>query len=534
MKSFGENQAHDRKTPSTPAPRQRLAALAPEQSARLILFAALLLGGWLRFSPGALAGFPLNDGGMFAAAIESLLKNHLALPARLPYNGLEIPFVYPPLPFYAAALFQAALRVPVTSLLIWLPAALSTLCIPAVYRLLRALTPNPLVAAGAALLYAFLPAGMTWLVMGGGLTRSFGLLFLLLTTRSAYGLFQQNEKGSGWQTALWGSLTILSHPEMALHAAGLAATLLLFAPRRENFLRALGVGAAILTFTSPWWATALLRFGLEPFRQAAALGGHDWLWILQQLGLLELSGEKLTAALGLLGLGVLLARREFLPVALFCLPYLANPRNAGSVAIVFLAYAVSVACFDLIAPGLQNHAPHGRAALAGLAVYAALTLLLGATLETAQQSRIIITPQDRQALGWVSAHTPTDSRFLVLTGSSHPFYDPVPEWFPVLAERTSLGTLQGREWQFGEHFSIEMGQLLALQQCYYLTEPCLAERAAVYPPAGYVYVEKTCAGQAGCALPAGQQSPLIASLRQAGDSYKVVFENEGVVIFARR
>ena len=42
----------------------------------LILFIALILGGIVRFMPVAMAGFPVNDGGMFYVMVEELKLNH--------------------------------------------------------------------------------------------------------------------------------------------------------------------------------------------------------------------------------------------------------------------------------------------------------------------------------------------------------------------------------------------------------------------------------------------------------------------------
>ncbi len=53
--------------------------------------------------------FPLNDGGLFATMIQDLVNNRLLLPASTTYNGLDIPFAYPPLAFYVAALANQAL-----------------------------------------------------------------------------------------------------------------------------------------------------------------------------------------------------------------------------------------------------------------------------------------------------------------------------------------------------------------------------------------------------------------------------------------
>ena len=58
----------------------------------LILLAALLFGTLFRFFPSWLAGFPINDGGMFYTMMKDLQVNHFLPPAHTTYNNLNIPF----------------------------------------------------------------------------------------------------------------------------------------------------------------------------------------------------------------------------------------------------------------------------------------------------------------------------------------------------------------------------------------------------------------------------------------------------------
>ncbi|HNM37713.1 MAG TPA: hypothetical protein PKI33_11655, partial [Anaerolineales bacterium] len=68
----------------------------------LILGSAVILGSIVRLLPGVLAGFPLNDGGMFLSMVKDLQTSHYVLPKFTTYNYLNIPFAYPPFGFYFA------------------------------------------------------------------------------------------------------------------------------------------------------------------------------------------------------------------------------------------------------------------------------------------------------------------------------------------------------------------------------------------------------------------------------------------------
>ncbi|MFM8875993.1 MAG: hypothetical protein ACKOGC_07965, partial [Anaerolineae bacterium] len=66
--------------------------LTEDEISILILIIAILLGGWFRFMPAWLAGFPVNDGGMFYTMMEELQANHFVPPLYTSYNHLNIPF----------------------------------------------------------------------------------------------------------------------------------------------------------------------------------------------------------------------------------------------------------------------------------------------------------------------------------------------------------------------------------------------------------------------------------------------------------
>ena len=65
--------------------------------ADLILMLAIIIGAFMRFNPTLLAGFAINDGGMFAVMVDDLKASRYVLPAFTTYNHLNIPFAYPPL-----------------------------------------------------------------------------------------------------------------------------------------------------------------------------------------------------------------------------------------------------------------------------------------------------------------------------------------------------------------------------------------------------------------------------------------------------
>jgi hypothetical protein len=73
--------------------------------------------------------------------------------------------------------------------------------------------------------------------------------------------------------------------------------------------------------------------------------------------------------------------------------------------------------------------------------------------------------QDREAMTWVDKSAAGDAVFLVWTGIKSPEIDPYVEWFPALANRRNLTTLQGYEWLLSDGFYDQYGELARLQQC---------------------------------------------------------------------
>ena len=164
------------------------------QLSRLFFFCAILFGSLVRLYPVWAAGFPVNDGGMFYRMVQDLIDSGFRIPLHTTYNQLQIPFAYPPLPFYLAGGLHLVLRIPVLEIIHWLPAFFSILTIPAFFWLAHVFLVNEKKAAVAALFFAFLPRSFEWLIMGGGLTRAPATLFFLLFAGCLVRVFRDQDR----------------------------------------------------------------------------------------------------------------------------------------------------------------------------------------------------------------------------------------------------------------------------------------------------------------------------------------------------
>ncbi|MHB1223003.1 MAG: hypothetical protein ACYC2G_02995, partial [Gemmatimonadaceae bacterium] len=134
-------------------------------------------------------------------------------------------------------------------------------------------------------------------------------------------------------------------------------------------------------------------------------------------------------------------------------------------------------------------------------------------------------PADRAAMRWVATHTDTSARFLVLTDSPWQV-DRLSEWFPVLAGRVSVATVQGTEWLPRGSFDASIRRQSRLTACASRGTACL-DSLGTDPalPFTHVYVP-TGPGTACCRA-------LLGALRR-DPRFRVVHEDGAATIIARR
>jgi hypothetical protein len=84
----------------------------------------------------------------------------------------------------------------------------------------------------------------------------------------------------------------------------------------------------------------------------------------------------------------------------------------------------------------------------------------------------VLPREERQAMAWVAERAPAEARFAVVSGEPWST-DRSSEWFPVLARRVSVATVQGTEWLPDRAFSRRAEQHRELQQCGSRDVACL-------------------------------------------------------------
>ena len=463
-----------------------------ERLSILILSFGLLLGAYARFLPTLMVGFPVTDGGLFYVMTKALQTGHYNLPSFVDYNGISIPFAYPPLGFYLTALVSDIFHMPLIEAFRWIPAAGSVIFVIAFFPLAAVILKSPLKGSLATVFFALLPRSISWYIMGGGITRVLGHLFLMLLLFSAYKLFTTPSKKYLVMTILFGCGVVLSYPEASLHAVVLCIVLWAFFGRsKEGIKNALLVALGVVVLTAPFFLTVISRHGLQPYLSAAQTGFQSPLaWVAILTG--SFADEKfvtLISALALLGFVVTLSRREFLlPVWLF-LPAIIDPRSAASISIIAWSMLAAIGFVDVVIPGLYaltNKIQENQDIdsnwniyfMNSAAIKIALTALIfyaffGTVLSDQVYPKVSLTPSDRIAMDWIAHNIPQQSRFVIVTGETEAFGDSVSEWFPVLTKSNSIATIQGYEWLPGKRFQTKMDEYYSLQACINKTYDCV-------------------------------------------------------------
>ncbi len=394
----------------------------------LLLFTALLFGAVVRFVPAASNQFPLNDGGLFYTMIRDLKANHFILPQFTTYNFVDIPFAYPPLGFYIAGIFSSLLPVSDLQVLLWLPSVVNTLAIFFFYKFAEQILPSRTSAALAALVYALSSRAFLWQVMGGGITRAFGMLFLILMLGQAVQLFREYNHKRLALTILFGAFTVLSHPQTALHAVlGGAMIFIFYGRNKRGFISALMVGAGVVLLTAPWWGTIFLRYGFAPLLSAGQTSQRTLEFYLIVLQLHSPANYPAVPFLIFFYIGLCLSfkRRDFFFIAWIVFAYSSSNQ-----------------------PEVVLAKPISQMLVFGSAFY----FLLAAGVSDFQLINTSLKPADLEMIAWVNANVEDEKNFLLSTGREFSMSDPMQEWFPALTKQHSATTMQGLEWTLSEKF----------------------------------------------------------------------------------
>jgi hypothetical protein len=501
----------------------------------MVTAGVVLIGVVLRAIPTIAAGFPVNDGGLFAAFSSDIVQAGFRLPHATTYNGLDIPFAYPPLAFFVAAIAHAITGLSFVELLRWIPLITTIGSLPVAALIIRNLTASDrryLLAFGA---FAVIPRSYIWLVGGGGLTRSLGFLLALGAIYVAIRVFR-GDTNRAW-LALGGllGLSVLAHPQAGPFAVGSMVVLFAFiTPKggRTVVLFAMVRACAVATIVVvPWLLHVWVNYGLGPLLSAAQTGGSP-LDGLVTLASVQFSGGPLYVLSGLTLFGIFIAlvnRIWIIPVWLAVI-VVSDPRAGLTYATLPASLAIALAVDDLgrLATRWGSRRRARRAfSVVGLCALLALGTLDGAIVMASSGTPTAgLSDDTRAAMDWARNNTDPSARFLIVSGL--PWHlDSASEWFPYLADRQSVATVQGHEWIGGNDFRRIESQHAWLQRCAFeRRSDCIAQWQRVVGPVDYIVLSDR-------GSPADSESCCLAMIRTSDLSdAEVVFRRKSVVMLA--
>jgi hypothetical protein len=506
----------------------------PARMAWLLVGAITMAGLVVRAIPVALSDFPVNDGGLFLAMTRAIQDAGWSLPATVAWNGSELPFIYPPLAFYKAGLLNSLFGLDLYGIFRWFPLLTSVLIVPAVYLVARQLLRSELGAAAATLAYALAPSSYVWMIQGGGVTRSPGLLVAILALWQIVILVRQPTRGRAIVVGLLAGSTALVHPGAAVFL-GLSAVLVwLFEGRSRRALVHAAAAAGIgLVVVAPWLIIVASRFGLAALVDVPS-NGPDLRFALLTMLSTRFTGLPFFDPLGVIGLAmafVCLYRRQWLLPAWFLVATALSPQYA----MVPFGLLVGAAAQTLASKRREVRSPPlspwlARVPAVGVAVLAACLVFEGLVSAAAVLDPGLpvhaLSAERRDAMAWVAAELEPDARVALITDSVWP-RDPDSEWFPLLAERQSVATVQGSEWLGVPAFFETRGAHHTLQTCVRMASvACVQEWLAEWP-ADYVYLPK--GHLHGPSSPADCCADLRDALR-AAPGFTVIYDGPGATI----
>jgi hypothetical protein len=255
---------------------------------------------------------------------------------------------------------------------------------------------------------------------------------------------------------------------------------------RDDRLLIMVLLVGVLLLSSPWWVTILQHHGIAAFYQAGQVTHSRWLfWTI--LFALSFTGEYTTviAVFALIGFFIQLAKKKtFFPLwAMICL--IADPRGGIPASIFPFTVLAMSALTEGIAPQLlniktDNQYPdswaHSLYTKIGRLFFGFFILLFlyNAYNVSNTLSYQVLGPEEFEAINWVKSNTGVTDHFLILDEQGNPLLSPLTEWFPALAGRRSIATLQGTEWLGGDkHYNKQYPAIASLHECLYKDVNCL-------------------------------------------------------------
>ena len=478
--------------------------------------------------------YPAYGAGMYMQIVKQIQTNAFQPPLRIHhYSANGVPFAYPPLMFYVAAVVRSLGNIGPIAYARYVPGLVIIATVIPYYYLAKGFLHTSSKAGVATVVLATAPPVLTWHLSAGGIVRAPAFLLTVVGLFGGMRLFGAGDRRWLIPCAVLFGLTILSHPTYIVF---FGVSYLLMFVFYDHSIRGLVDGAAIalggVILAAPWWGWVIATHGISTIEAAAGthsgLFGGVWrlysLFVQPVIALNSISIFYIAAFLG--AIYALNRRHFFLPTWMIVAGYLTDESR-------FIFVAGSMLISLLVLNGVRSRVinlSYSRQkliviAVVGLAIVSVLSVgaLFGASdihsPAGSQTQPAFIDNKDTQAMGWVKENTDSSASFVVVGDTG--------EWFPYFTGRPLLDSLWGAEWLGHKQYNRQISLFESISQCD--SSRCLTttlNQANVHPQ--YVYLPK------GKYTVRGQQvktSPQMRSSMLASSKYKLAYENDEVMIF---
>lgn len=497
----------------------------------------LCVGIFIIYSYLKTHSYPAFGAGLYLLMANRIVENSYILPGIIPhYTNHGLPFAYPPLGFYFAAIFLDFFSVSPMNIARFLPGLISVgYLIPSFFLAKEILGSSPK-AGLSTIILSVNPPVLQWHVSAGGFIRALAFLFTLIGLYSSLRLFRDRDFRWLPIAIVTLSLTVLTHPQYTIFFVA-SAVLLWFAFDRTltGFHYGVLMGLSGFLFTAPWWGQVILSHGVGIFFAAAGAQGGIGTNLSHMATMFGIQSWSEAAfyfwsPLSVLGsVYLIMKKRVFLPfwflLAAVILEKARFPFFIGS----FLSSVLIIdSARTIVRPFVQTK-PDLRA---GTSIIVLLFVLIGIFTGTlyvtssvdahagSQSLPQFIDDSDVVAMQWVQQNTAPSAQFIVLGDAA--------EWFPQQTHRTILVGPWGVEWKGHDTYREQIKRFRQLSTCD--SSQCISTnlyQSNLDPD--YIYVPKQKFTVRG--MMHSQSKQTIASFRTS-PRYQSVFENRGVAIFA--
>lgn len=463
--------------------------------------------------------YPAYGAGLYTKIAEEIVAGGYRPPVHIPgYTAEGVPFAYPPLQFYAMAVFLD-LGVEPLSLSRFGPVLAVVVAQVPLYLLTRDLTDSRPAGAVAPVLFVAVPQAVKWHISAGGIVRGYAFFYALIAVYAGYHVFASRRRTPVVLGTLAFGVTVLTHPTYSLFVV--VSYFLLWAVTDRStvgFVRGAAVGTGGLLVSSPWFLWIHATHGITTL--TAAAGTHGGIGGGLEDVFVDPSIPAVLA--GILVVVLVFRGHRFIPAWIgISLVVFAQPRFAG---VTMAVGAAALVAATLESGDRKRTVPeYEPIVMTGLLVLASVTGGVYYAHEMTQSSDSLtpsfLDDEDINAMEWVERETASDATFVVMGDAA--------EEFPAHTGRTILVGPWGVEWTTPAAYDRHLDGFETVSTCH--SVGCVmgvTEDIGERP--GYVYVPK---GQYTVRGENAVQFGTIERSFERSDDWKLVMENDGVVIY---